>query len=490
MKITKIKLDNFKFHTSLPIDIKGNMLLYGENGTGKSSIYWAMYSKLQDKNSNIQIYKKLKSSDSANVTITLDDSIPISDDIIHANSKTIYFANQDLLESMIDFDTNFFLVISNKFQKYFPMLEEYYINYERMNLNLNNDELEQSDIVNERKKISENFKNQLEKISTIANGILESHFHIKKTKVTFAFDGGMLNDDGTNFNTPNISLLINDINTLKSHFNEAVLKLSSLAIFLAFIKIQSKESINNELKILVLDDFLTSLDMANRKFIIEYILKNFQDYQKIILTHNLQFFNLIKKLTEDWDIKQMFILEETDGYVSHIKNDTNYLQEAEKFLKTTDYNLETAGHKLRKAYESIMQDFSQLLELGRYDSLENIVKTIKDADDLYFNPKQANLLIKDIFEIIQSTDTNDVTQEIKQKILGFQSLSIVEVEIDKVKENPAKTIIYKVNKAIIYKQILLNPASHNDSEATLYRRECSEALELLKNLNKIKKQLK
>jgi len=66
----------------------------------------------------------------------------------------------------------------------------------------------------------------------------------------------------------------------------------------------------NNLKLLVLDDFLTSLDMANRKIIAKYILDNFEDYQIIILTHNLQFNNLIKRLLDNdkWDTKVWFNL--------------------------------------------------------------------------------------------------------------------------------------------------------------------------------------
>ena len=50
--ISKIKLHNFKafFTGSEPeeIDLEGkNLLLYGENGSGKSSIYWALYTLFQ-----------------------------------------------------------------------------------------------------------------------------------------------------------------------------------------------------------------------------------------------------------------------------------------------------------------------------------------------------------------------------------------------------------------------------------------------------------
>jgi DNA repair exonuclease SbcCD ATPase subunit len=46
MKIKKIIIENFKFHHHLEFEIRNNnnCLIYGENGSGKSSIYEALYS--------------------------------------------------------------------------------------------------------------------------------------------------------------------------------------------------------------------------------------------------------------------------------------------------------------------------------------------------------------------------------------------------------------------------------------------------------------
>ena len=43
-KIDKLEIRNFKFFDEVePLDFEGkNVLLYGENGSGKSSIYWAI----------------------------------------------------------------------------------------------------------------------------------------------------------------------------------------------------------------------------------------------------------------------------------------------------------------------------------------------------------------------------------------------------------------------------------------------------------------
>lgn len=48
-RIKTIRIANFKFfHREVPIGVEGrNMLLFGENGTGKSSIYWSLYNHFQ-----------------------------------------------------------------------------------------------------------------------------------------------------------------------------------------------------------------------------------------------------------------------------------------------------------------------------------------------------------------------------------------------------------------------------------------------------------
>lgn len=70
MRIKNVKLNNFKFHKNLEFDIaKENCLIYGENGAGKSSIYWGLYSILKKDIINIEEYQNYDSIDTPNVEI-------------------------------------------------------------------------------------------------------------------------------------------------------------------------------------------------------------------------------------------------------------------------------------------------------------------------------------------------------------------------------------------------------------------------------------
>jgi len=93
-KIEKLTLENFKFfmgEETLNFDSK-NILVYGENGSGKSSLYWALYTFLQSSmKSDEQIRKYFDNShperlvnrfkadsDKSSIKLTLKNSLNIS----------------------------------------------------------------------------------------------------------------------------------------------------------------------------------------------------------------------------------------------------------------------------------------------------------------------------------------------------------------------------------------------------------------------------
>ena len=366
MKIKKVELKNFKFHKDLDFEIKKqNCLIYGENGTGKSSIYEALYSvfKTYFRNNSFDFnkFKTNNSSDELGVKVILDEDeliIPNEDytlplNINKENKKTIYFANQDLLESLIGDETNFYLVIENHLSKYFEKLNKLY--------------QEQED----KKNLIEFTKLELflKEISTETNKIIELSFEeefIISFQTTF-YEYDFIKDE---YIKPFIKLQIDEKNKLKLNFNEAKLKLTSIAIFFALIKLEEGENNTNPLKLLVLDDFLTSLDMANRHYIIEYILSDngFKDYQKIILTHNLQFYNLIVKLLNrraengHWDTKHIFLIEDNNQEIAIVSpRSHDYIEDAKSELIRGQYR--KSGNALRKEFERINNEFKELLEI-------------------------------------------------------------------------------------------------------------------------------
>ncbi len=454
MIIKEIKLTNFKFHRDFKFEInKDNCLIYGENGTGKSSIYEALYSifkvYFRNKDFNFNKFKNNSSIDEFNAKIILDNNyelkIPnincsLPNSITLENKKTIYFANQDLFESLVGYEDNFYIIIKKYLKKYFESLNQFCIKFDDINRNVN-------DINNkkEEKKRQENinkiaiFLNQVELRS---NDIINNYFQEKFT-LKFEYNWGLSNtEDDFKYPNPQIILKIDDKKNLKLNFNEAKLKLASIAIFFALIKLE--EDTSNPLKLLVLDDFLTSLDMANRHYILEYILENFKDYQKIILTHNLQFYNLILSLLKNrdeinnWDNKNIFLNIDKEALIYN--KEIDYIKIAKNYLNTN--SLDEAGIYLRKEFERIVEELRIITEVGAKEKLSNIIKQLldlSDTEDINIK-KMQNILKKTKFyqqTILHSTAHDDIENEkyIKELNGAIVILNLLNKQINILRNN-------------------------------------------------------
>jgi len=505
MKIKKIKLQNYKFHHSLEFNIRDNSLIYGENGTGKSSIYKALYSNLYFFKDNkivtnqIDVREKFINRDffteDLEVNIYFNNGVLFSrtnnsvenSDIVE--NQTIYFTDEKVLHKIVQ--NNFYEVIDNELVKHFSELN--YLNklHNRIEA-LMWRTTEQEELIRERKKVDNEYKELFNKLIPIneINIIINQKFH-EDFEIEFDIKDSDIQVDNQKIIFPQISIKVKNVkdnNDLKNHFNEAKLKLISIAIYFALAK---KHETDSELKLLVLDDFLTSLDMANRKLIIQYILEEFEDYQKIILTHNIQFYNLIVRLLKirdeeiKWDIKNIFLYEENNQEVATISNrNEDYLSKAENELN--NYHLEVSGNFLRKEFERIVNEFEQLLELGRVEELDNVIKALQNLDFIFPEPSKNLKSISTKFNnIIANNSTDDIAKynQLKDEIEKMPTkLRFRNNELSFLKETLLKTELYK--------NILMNASSHDDREKELYRKEFKNSIQLLKKLNQILATLK
>ena len=115
----------------------------------------------------------------------------------------------------------------------------------------------------------------------------------------------------------------------RSYYSESHLDTLGLCIFLALYK---KEAENNKyMRVLVLDDVLTSVDSPHRKRVAELLLAEFKGHQIIITTHDIVWFNDIidlqkkhgvsfKNLTiNDWDIENGPMILGAKTYLDELK---------------------------------------------------------------------------------------------------------------------------------------------------------------------------
>jgi energy-coupling factor transporter ATP-binding protein EcfA2 len=452
MKIENIKLKNFKFHNNLEFNISKNSLIYGENGSGKSSIYKALYSNLyyfKDKKivSNIiDVADKFLHRDFRNQDLRVEIDFDNEKFLNRMNNtlensellqnQTIYLCDEKVLRKIVTID--FYTLIKNELIKHFTELENLLI-YQPLEDKLRRlkEEIIPRDILESRVELNQIFQVIFYNYIPIA----EVNEILKKLKEDFEIE--FVIEEAKILNKklilPKISLKVKEVDhkdDFKNHFNEAKLKLISIAIYFALAK---KYETDSELKLLVLDDFLTSLDMANRKLIIQYILDNFKEYQKIILTHNLQFSNLIIELLKmrdeekEWDMKNLFFRKIDNSYETVIYDkETDYIKLSDKYL---DENLlDEAGIYLRKEFERLIDELRQKNEVGAKEKLGNIIEQLLKLDS-----------------------SNDINIKKMQEIL---------------------------KKTKFYRDSILHSTAHYDSNTPIYRKELKGAKVLLEQLRK------
>jgi energy-coupling factor transporter ATP-binding protein EcfA2 len=508
MKIKKIKLKNYKFHHNLDFNINKNCLIYGENGSGKSSIYKALYSNFyyfKDKKivsdrvdvSDKFLHRDFRSED-LKVDIDFDNEKSINrvnntlenSELLH--NQTIYLCDEKVLRKIVSME--FYSLVKDELVKHFFPLDNFLI-YQPLEDKLRRltEERVPREILEMRVELNRKFQESFEEYIPVdeVNKIIKDNLR-EEFEIEFIIeDAKILNKKLT---PPKISLKVkgvDDKNDFSNHFNEAKLKLISIAIYFALAK---KYETDSELKLLVLDDFLTSLDMSNRKLIMWYLLDNFGDYQKIILTHNLQFYNMLIKLLKirdensQWDIKNIFLHKEDRGEIAIIKEkEVDYLYRAKKEMINGEFH--SSGNYLRKEFERIVHEFKQILEIGKTEKLQNIIDALK-SNDVIFSAEphellnQINRYIPNLLGIINSS-MSDENKILKVKELLGKINDLIDDKRCDLSEMKATLV-----KVEFYRNILFNPASHSDEEIEIYRKECLSSIKLLEELNVVLSNLK
>ena len=511
-KIKKITLNNFKFFhgkESIELDRK-NLLLYGENGAGKSSIYWALYTFLQSvfKTDNKDIQKYFDPSKPESLVNRFANGNPESEITIYfedgegtvtekcisldkINTKTgrlVKDANQSsdlinykLLSRLYDFRNSEEIDLFHFFEREVMMFIQFRIEFTKHDDSAGNKnasdwwkylkaELEPYPGIYAEpyrkfqtavSQFNSEFEFYLNKITEQANKYLQNNFK-QKIKIRFEYQQCQYNprnkhNGGRDRRTipPKIMLKIEflheklnggliDLNRPHTFLNEAKLTTIALAIRLAII---DEKLVSDAPKILVLDDLLISLDMSNRDCVLDIILKEYKHFQLLIFTHDRAFFNLIRKRLDaetsngDWIFKEMFYdVDETTGipkpFIPDLKD---YLHLAKKYLKEFDYP--ACANYLRKECERLLT--KQILP-------ENL--TLKVTDD-----------------------KGSVTAQLDDLIANFKKYY-----------EGVNGDFTKFNKLKEYKDLLLNPLSHDNIESPIYRLELESVLAVLIEMQKLK----
>lgn len=349
-KIKEIRIQNFKaFPDEQIFRLEGkNLLLFGENGAGKSSLYWALYTFLQSSEKDdagvdkyfenydptnedtfqsllnihslhgaAQSFIKLKFDDDSEIELSKKNG---------ANTRVADVKNTNLASDFITYKLlyNFYgsthktyLNVWDVFRKdilpffsyngknYDQHYSDFYINKAKYSPNgyyyPRHTHLYKG-YQNRIKRFNDNLEALLGQISNQANLFLKDNLNIYNIEIVldyvkkFAWD----EQSSRSFSKPKIKFHIKvekngsfeELQRPQSFLNEAVLAQLSLAIRMGALFTRLGQS---DTKILVLDDLLISLDMDNREKVLDILLQKttksgqsnrFNEFQVLFFTHD------------------------------------------------------------------------------------------------------------------------------------------------------------------------------------------------------------
>ena len=449
--IKTITLNNFKAHTDLIIDLnnKKNCLLYGENGTGKSSFYEALklyfFKNRLIKESDIDSFGIKRKQDIREYFLDFNNNKTNKDFEIIIDEKSVK-GNEDNNNT---FFYKLFMINSQS-----TLLDNGRINFFTL-LNREYLDLYIDDI--DIKRVEKHTNRKLKEFKEEIQIVIEDSGDIK------------IVDKKRNI----------DDKRLENFYNEGKVNLVILLLLLTTIRLYSNK---NETNILVLDDFITSLDMANRTYLIKCIFEAFKEFQIFIFTHNIYFFNLIdhiinsmkydKNSEENWEVFNLYeTSEKTKIYsksdrISLGKNDKekNSIRYRFKQLEQNQNNSDSysaLGNDIRKKFERTLYEFSKLLSIGGVEESNKILENIE----------KKNFMVQDPYKVLEKIDKNNPKLLHNYKIKDF------------------KLIKDTLRNLKLYRKVAMHPLSHGTEYGEVYysQKEIKSSIELLAKLeNNIK----
>ena len=403
MRIKDIKIENFRaFPKPYQINLYNagkNLLVYGENGSGKSSLYLALKFFLEsgiaednedNKGTAFETHQNIFTEEPGHIKLCFRSE--------QTRKEETYEWSKDVKE------TNNDLIIETSkakgFLDYKDLLGVHYLQPEGEAVNVF-DLLVKTLLVNTISPVTDrtlaedwndiqppyprrSAKHQiadLEKRIDIFNDELFNRLTELRPKVSeifgkFGYKVALdLDFQGITYNRKNqeldnqeillkVKFFDKDLSERHHFLNEA--KLSAIAIAIYFSSILLLPEPKSGLKILALDDVLIGLDMSNRLPVLDILLDEdyFADYQLFLTTYDKAWYEIVKQRTEqkDWKYAE-FYFSQTDEYeIPVYAEDKAYLEKAKEHLEANDYK--ASAVYVRTAFEATIKQYCEKKDLA------------------------------------------------------------------------------------------------------------------------------
>lgn len=269
---------------------------------------------------------------------------------------------------------------------------------------------------------------------------------------------------------------------LTMFFNESKLHLivSLFAMVVArFYFDQTKEMQH----LLVVDDIVSSMDMMNRELLVKYILDHFCDAQLIVFTHNISFFNLFAynikyfRLHDKWIYRHLY-------EVGGIHRVYNYEENTVKSLRdrlNKGEDPESMGNDIRKRFETLIVELARLRNIdSQVEPLTNVIEKLTNGKCIYMKRdgdkvSDANDMLTEVIALIKKVPTIDGLKDKVGELIKAYTISNEEFQ----------PLIDVLKDLTIYQKLVMHQLSHGTHQkATFSMKEQQLSFKLLEQLEK------
>jgi len=550
-RLHHIAITNFKAFREFSLKLEGrHLLVYGANGAGKSSLYWALYTFLQSARKpkkDVEKYfdpahqqnllnlheQKMAMPRPGEIALTLRETTTRNDSIYRISQADHGTANQptilkgDLASDFITY--RFFFGFSHfrnseKFDLW-PLFEKDilpfcvstgrqspYDMWQKIKSGdpnpWNQPGVAGANAYSSFRNNTRHFANVLpgivDSISREAQKFYDTHFASDdpakvdlKLAVTTVPSATGSNQNDFKFTPPVIEFGVqiggHTVKKPQSFLNEAKLTQLALSVRFAASMVNLHDS---DLKLLVLDDLLVSLDMSNRMQVVDILLsESFANYQKIILTHELGFFREFRRRIGNNHADWRFVsLHGSSAQNINARSEKNDLEKAEDYLNSHD--IEEAAMFLRKAAEDTAKRYREWAEgkslpPGQFFSLtENLRaaknKLLEDVPTTLYKNVLKNTP-QEYRTLLLSSDDSDLDNNanLQPRDRGILKSKRRDLRIALSNDGWAKMeAVEAVDRVLEMTERVLNPASHG-STTPLYEEEVRRAKRLIDRLEQV-----
>lgn len=446
----RIEIDHFKAFGSriaiIPTPAHKNVLVYGENGAGKTSLYDAIqlvfyHEKLLRPHLSVGAPVEQKANEEKDFYNSYNHrtaaGTPVLDFIIKVNNQDFKSFNTDAYQC--------FMV---------SMKDLNYVQHE-----IRGGNVADKDCINLRKlfgtvnyptfDVDDFLTHHINDLLLRVNTTLHNDF-------IEGFEIGQENDQYDIF-LKDDDMHLRECDGLHAVFNEAKINLVVILILLHAVLMLQAAPADGKHKLLVLDDVVTSLDNSNRLYLARFILKSFADFQKVLFTHSVGFNNMLYQNIDKCDLDQWLTYNVYLTKEGPQIYDFGELKKAHEIRDAFEGGMlqpNTVGTEIRKRFEAGIYELAKVIQMGEVHRATDLVARLIKPEPLYVYKHGGKLhgaddLVKVIQDIANGADSDaDKVAKITSEIQKYAT----DVDLQK--------IINFVKEFHFYEKMMIHSLSH------------------------------